>query len=477
LSQRIYWLIQLRWLASSAVIYGTFVAANLIGVRMDPIPLYIIGGAIAVYNSFFIIAVKWSEVNSSDGRPRHARSIANGQIVVDLLFLTLLIHFSGGVENPISFYFIFHIIIASILLSRGETFLQATLANGLFGGMVLGEFTGIIPHLHLLGPGRPDLAEDGLFVGSTLLVFCSTLYLAAYMATSIVSRLRARDRENLELTAKLEAKALELEEAYNRLAEVERIKSQYMRKVSHEIKAPVLAMQSSLTAVLEGVAGEVPPRQREMIARAEKRGQAMLGLVSDLLVLSRVRDARLFTQRKLVSPAKVAEKMAAVHMPRATSKGVDFSTRVQRDVPTIFADPEALEQLVSNLVSNAINYTPRGGKVELEIWAAAGTLTLRVSDTGIGISSSDLPRIFNEFFRAENARRFSEEGTGLGLSIVRSIVDTMGGDISVESQVGTGSTFTVVLPIDGAPTVELEGEHPEQPTDDGDESAAASAPH
>lgn len=467
MGQRIQWLIQLRWLASSAVIYGTFVATGMLGVNLDPLPLYLIGAAIAAYNSLFLIGLKWSEVAFAGRQSEVARFLANAQIVVDLLFLTLLIHFSGGVENPFSFYFVFHVVIASILLSRRDTFLQATVANVLFAGMVLGEYAGIVPHRNVFPSMRPGPAMDGLFVAATLVVFASTLYLVAYMATSIVGRLRERDRAILGLNSELETKARELEEAYNRLADLERMKSQYMRKVSHEIRAPMAAIQSSLRVVLDGLTGDVPPKQKEMVARAEKRVQGLLGLVNDLLILSKTREAKLFTQRTWVDSRQVVEKVVALQAERAEARAISLVVHQEEAVPSLFADPEALEQMLTNLLSNAINYTSSGGRVEFTVDSVGDSVRFRVADTGIGIPPADQPKIFNEFYRAENARRFSEVGTGLGLSIVRSIVDMHGGTIDVQSTVGVGTTFTVLFP---------RGNGPDQQEEVIDEQSAETAP-
>ncbi len=458
LNQRIYWLIQLRWLASSAVIYGTFVATTIVGLRLDPLPLYLIGAAIAIYNSFFIVSLKWNEVGSGHNRLAQVRIMANAQIVIDLLFLTLLIHFSGGIETPLSFYFIFHVIIASILLSRRETFLQATVAIALYCSLILGEYEGLIQHVSPFGPARSAMVHDGLFVAVVLLVFGSTLYLAAYMATTIMGRLRTRGREIWSLSQELEGKAYELEKAYNQLSELEKIKSQHMRKVSQEMKAPLTAIQSSLRGMLDGQSGDLGVAQREMISRTEMRANGLLSVVNDLLILSRTREVRLFTERQVVSPLAVAEKVVAQQRGKAEAGGLTLLTRFAEDTPGMYADPDALEQLLDNLLSNAINYTPNGGDVELSVDALERNIRFRVRDTGIGIPAAELPKVFNEFYRAENARRYTEEGTGLGLSIVRSIVDTHGGQIDLESQVGVGTTVTVVLPSGERPVPESEGE-------------------
>lgn len=448
LGQRAYWLVQLRWITSSAIIYGTFMATTVLGMKLDPIPLYLIGAAVAMYNSIYIIGLKWTEARSRDSHLRSVRLLTDGQIATDLLSLTLLIHFTGGIENPLAFYFIFHVVIASILLSRLEAFIQATLACFLYGGLLAGEFLGFIPHIHLLGPASYNVAGDSQFVAIYFGVFASTLYLSAYMATSIVARLRRRGVEMLRLSAALEQKAKELEDACGNLAELEQMKGENLRRISHEIKPPLVAIEGWLKGVLDDLAGEVPARQREIIARAERRTRELLALVSDMLVLSRARDARLFTERLPVDLTEIAQRVAASEMTRAAERSISISTQLSPETPPVLGEADALGQLLAHLVSNAVNYTPNGGRVEIRLEGAGDMVRLQVTDTGIGIPSADLPKIFNEFFRSENARRYSEEGTGLGLSIARTIVESHGGEIEASSQVGVGSTFTVILPAD-----------------------------
>lgn len=448
LTQRTYWLIQLRWIAASAVIYGAFVFTYIFNLRIAALPLYLIGGAIAVYNSLFIILLKWSEVNRGREHVNRARLTTHAQIVVDLFFLTLLIHYTGGIENPLSFFFVFHVIISSILLSRRETFLQVTVGNFFYGTLVLGEFTRLLPHVYLFGPALPDHSRDPLFVTTVLLAFSSTLYLAAYMATSITSRLRQREREIIELTGELEDKAEELQAACERLTELEQIKSAHLGSVSGQIKEPLSALQSYLSMLLDGVSGELQPNQREMVAKAARRAQNAQHIVSDLAVLSRAAEVKRFLGRKPVRLVLVIARVLSAQDPRITAKSLVLSSSIG-EVPPVLGDPEALEQMVANLVSNAITYTLNGGKIHVVLDSIGEMVRLRVSDTGIGIPTTDHERIFNEFFRSENARRFNESGTGLGLTISRSVAESHGGRIGVESQVGVGTTFTVLLP--GAP--------------------------
>ncbi len=446
LGQRVSWLIRLRWIASSTIIYGTLIATSLLGLKLDPLPLYLIGVAMAAYNSLYIIAMKWSEAGFARRHSRNVRLLANGQIATDLLCLTLLIHFTGGVENPVAFYLIFHVIIASILLSRLEAFLHATLAGTLYGSLLLAEFLRLIPHVRFLGPSGSDPSSDAQLVMVSIGMFISTLYVGAYLATSIMTHLRRRDAEISRLSSELERKARELEGTCGNLKELEQVKSGQLQTVSHAMKPSLLAIQGWLRSLLDGLFGEVPERQRELIRRAEIRTQELVATVSDLLVLSRVRETRLLSGRRPVDLARIAERVAAGAAEKARDRDICLSTHFSSGDSTVLGDASALEQLLTHLVSNAVNYTLNGGKVDISIDSPADVVRVQVADTGIGIPAADLPRIFNEFFRSENARRYSEEGTGLGLSIARTIAESHGGEIEVESHVGVGTTVTLILP-------------------------------
>ena len=237
------------------------------------------------------------------------------------------------------------------------------------------------------------------------------------------------------------------EEAYARLRETERVKSQYMRKVSHELRSPLGAIQSTLKVVLDGLTGEIAAKAKEMVARAEARARGLLKVTNDLLSLSRAREAKVPEQLAPVNLRDVVAKVAGLHDSTAAEKGVSLEVEVEEDLPSLKADPEAMEQLLTNLVANGIKYTPGGGKVRLSVTGRDGSIRIVVSDTGIGIPFEDLDKVFAEFYRSENARKLDIEGTGLGMSIVKAIVEACHGDVSVESELGVGSTFEVVLPV------------------------------
>jgi two-component system sensor histidine kinase/response regulator len=242
-----------------------------------------------------------------------------------------------------------------------------------------------------------------------------------------------------------EAERLSLEK--ETLEELDRVKSAFMRKVAHELRAPIAAIESFMHAILEGYGS--PETQRTMQERAALRASELLQLVNDLLSLSGIKDVKMESRKEPVCLRQILDEVLGLHGPEAGRKRIVLEVDCS-DCPPILADPDHIKQLWTNLISNAIKYTPEGGSVLIRLFPRDGTITAEVSDTGIGIAQQDMPRLFEEFYRTDQAKAFAQHGTGLGLSIVRQVVQECGGDINVESELGKGTRFTFRLPASGA---------------------------
>jgi signal transduction histidine kinase len=375
-----------------------------------------------------------------------AAAFASAQISLDLFALAALLHFAGGVENPFVTFFLFHVIISSMLLSRQATFMQATLGFGLISGVALAEYAGLLRHYPLAAFGTSGAFRNPTFVTAQLLVLGTTLYLAAYMAGSIAARLRARQRQTALLAREVAAKAAMLEQAYERLSQLEKSKSQYMRKVAHELRGPLGTIQTALKVVLDGALGELPPASRDLIVRAERRAGELAQVTVDLLALSRAREGQLAVELVAVDVAALLREVVADHEDGAQHCGVALSLQAPGAVGALRGDPAGLRQLAGNLVSNAIRYTPRGGSVVVRLRQQDDALRLSVEDSGIGIPEEDMPRIFEEFYRAPNARAHAAGGTGLGLAIVKAVAEQHGGSVTINSAPGKGTCVEVELP-------------------------------
>jgi len=270
--------------------------------------------------------------------------------------------------------------------------------------------------------------------------------------TLILAVHQGLERRRLVLESKrmqaLEAEAQELARAKEELERLDKMKSAFMLTVAHELRAPVAAIQGYLRLILDGYAD--PDKQREMLERSDQRASELLALIEDLLALARVKDAAPEEKRVPVPVGDVLKQVADLLQVEAAKKRIAFSVRAEAN-PTVLATRDHIRQLWTNLISNAIRYTPEGGSVSASLAVRDGMVEGVVEDTGIGIAAEDLPRIFDEFYRTRTAKEMVSGGTGLGLPIVKRIVETYGGNISVESEVGKGSRFTFRLPLHAEP--------------------------
>ncbi|HVN95878.1 MAG TPA: response regulator [Syntrophorhabdaceae bacterium] len=233
------------------------------------------------------------------------------------------------------------------------------------------------------------------------------------------------------------------------LKEIEEIKSQFVRMVAHELRAPLAAVTGYLTAYLTGVAGTDPQVNRQMLERARLRAESLIELVNDLLQFARLESKKVERKKELLDISEIIVNTVELLKPQGAGKDLVFELNIPAKLPLIEADRTEMDQLITNLVSNAIKYNVKDGKVVVSATPDTHFLTIKVADTGIGIEEEFLPCIFDEFYRVQGPNTRYTTGTGLGLSIVKKIVESNFGRIEVESQVDRGTTFTVKLPLKG----------------------------
>jgi two-component system sensor histidine kinase/response regulator len=260
--------------------------------------------------------------------------------------------------------------------------------------------------------------------------------------------------ENKRLQS-VEEEAKELARAKVELEKLDAMKSRFMLTVAHELRAPVAAIQGYMGLILDGYAVE---DEHEMVESAHRRAGELLDMIDDLLVLARVKERAVAVEHKrTVSVAAALEEVIALLKAEAAQKGLTLTVDI-RNRPEMLADKEHVKRLWTNLISNAIKYTPHGGNVAVSLTEEDGQIVGTVSDTGIGIGADEIPRIFEEFYRTPEAKKIEDNGTGLGLPIVKEILESYGGTIDVESTMGEGTRFTFSLPQSTNPGEEtLEG--------------------
>lgn len=226
------------------------------------------------------------------------------------------------------------------------------------------------------------------------------------------------------------------------LKELDRIKSEFVAIISHDVRTPLTTIRGYVSLLPR--VGPLNPRQQEFVEKVERAMQTIVELLNNLLDLSRLESGYALSTQPC-SLVEILNGAVQIIRPQAEAKGHTLIIEIPSDLPTLQGDPRRLEQVFLNLLSNAVKYTPPGGRITLRAREQDGYIAVQVSDTGVGIPPADLPHIFSKFYRIRREGD-STEGTGLGLAIVKSIVERHGGRVWAESEVGKGSTFTVLLP-------------------------------
>jgi len=437
LIQRAYWLIELRWMAIGALVIATLMASQVMGVSLPASLLYTIAGVLLAYNFVLYDLLKywtWGERKPSETR---IERVLTFQICADLLILTTILHFSGGIENPFSSFFAFHMIIGSILCSKWQSYLQATLAVVLFGGLIVLEAVGGLTHYALDGFTGHELYRDWTYILGVLFVFATTLYLLVYMTTSIGEQLRRQQASYEAANVQLEGK--------------DRLKNEYVLRLTHDIKGHLAAVQSCLDIVASEMVGPLNEKQRDLVERAHRRAGKCMAFIASLLKLTRMKLTGQLEMEPFSLRNCIFNSLGSVQNS-AQKKGIAISHQIDPAVDEVFGEAVLIEETITNMLFNAVKYTPEGGRVAVEVGQNGASIWFSVTDTGIGIPHADLSRIFEEFYRADNARTIERDGTGLGLAFARQVIERHGGRIWAQNNPGGGATFTFLLPRPAAAT-------------------------
>ena len=439
----------MRWVSILGVIIVTLVARYAFHIGFPTLPVYIICVCMALYNLMLMWQVRGIEKLQHNLIIPRVRSYIYTHILLDMIALTVLLHFTGGIENPFIFFFVFHIVLASIGLNYRMVYLLSTIAIAMVALMVSLEYAAVIPHVNLEGFVQPARYRDPGRILAVMAALASLLYGTTYVTTAVAGELRKRQRQIVALRERLlDQKNGELKRASNEIADLEEERSRFLRFIgiaAHDLKAPLTAIQGFLWVMLGGFAGEISEKQRNMLERSTRRITELLTLISDLLDIPRIETGQIVQEMKEVSLRQAIKNSLESQRSLAKDKGVKLKVEIPDGLPKIKGSASRLQQVITNLVNNAINYTPEG-TITVRVQEQDRDLLVEVMDTGIGIPPEDMPRMFEDFFRASNVE---VKGTGLGLSNARRIVEAHGGRIWVESphsETNTGSKFSFTLP-------------------------------
>lgn len=418
------WLVNLRW-ASSFALSIFILVLFLFKLENYPFSVLIkIVVILLVFNSFLLFYL-------IKHNPKYLRTEENFvlfQIIIDYILLTALVHFTGGIDSPFHLIYLFHIIIASVIFeTKYQAFVIAGVAVFLLSMLVLMEYGQMFVH-YSSGVKVYNIHDIIL----ALSVFYITIFTSTYIGVTLM--MRHKKVKNL-----IFAQNEELEKA-------DKEKMLFFRFVSHELKSPIIAVQSAINVVLDVMETNLKPKARDMLERGRKRTVQMIDILKDLVSLS-YDEVEEKHEPELVVPCEHIPEVVDYYRPIAEEKNIQLIETVCKQRKGFQLDKFVFEKIITNLISNAVRYTPNGGRVTIKTDLDDDYWYLMISDTGIGIPREEQKQIFKEFYRAVNAKKFEAVGTGLGMSIIKRMVEQENGEVFVESEIGKGSTFTVRFPL------------------------------
>jgi len=425
------WFIRIRWIAIVLLIVSNLTVNRLLGITVHETAIYILASVLFVLNIIHRIILEKLKKDKGGRVIKKIKQDIHFQIITDLIILTLIIHYSGGVENPLFLFYFFHLIIASSIFSTFQSYLYAAFVIVMAALIGLLECFSVIPHYQLEGFISHDLYQNTLHIFGAGFIFACTAVLIVSLSHMIIHRSIKSEETYVRTNLELENK--------------DKLKNEYVLRLTHDIKGHIAAVLSCLEVVRSKATGPLNETQEEFAYRAYERTEILSGFTRDLLNLTRKR-LKHDSEFEVFSLKELIEKVVAHVQVLMKDKSINFSYYIDKTVLTITGNPFTIEELYTNLLMNAVKYTPPGGRIELNIKNRINHVVTEISDSGIGIPREELSKVFEEFYRASNVPRDIKTGSGLGLSIVKQIIKDHKGQIWVNSEPGIWTKFTFLLP-------------------------------
>ncbi|MCB0743849.1 MAG: HAMP domain-containing histidine kinase [Ignavibacteriae bacterium] len=438
IKNRNYWFIQIRYAAFIMLVAMFLIAIYIFELRLTNVQInwfIVISISILFYNIILHLFCNKIKITPNKFNALHFSLV---QMVLDLIALTLIVYFSGSIETPLYMLYIFHMIIGSLILPGRVIFTMATITIIVFSSIVTFEHMGIITHYHIKEIYSTENVHNVKFIVSSLGIFIFTIYTSVGITSRIAKRLYKREQQ--------------LKETIEALNNAEEAKQKYIMAVVHEIKSPIVAAQSIIEIIKNGYVGEVNEKVKEKLIRTRTRTDEALNLINNILRISKLKLLGNISYEKvdLFSLIKILvdQKNDILSNKKIYLKMND----VREDENEIDSDPIMLELVFSNIIGNAIKYTAEKGEIIIDLSNNNNFIIIEVSDSGIGIPTDEINKIFHQFYRATNIPSKYIEGSGLGLSLVKEIVERLNGTVEITSpsKIGNkkfpGTTVTIQFP-------------------------------
>ena len=429
LLERLSWFAWLRWFVAILIAVGSLITHDFLGIAEPGGALYILAGLFLVYNFVILLLLRhYSQSGSDSGRKIVTRSI-DFQIALDILFLVFLLHYSGGIESPFVFFVILHMIVVSSFLPVWKSYFGATLIVLLFGGMILLEYSGSIPHYCLKGYIVDCFYRDGDYVFGFILVLAITLYLTIFITTNILTRI-----------------VKQAEHSYEQVnlgrTEQDRFIDEYVVGFTHDVKGDLAAIQSCLAIVLKG---SLDKQSFEFASRSYDRAKK---LASHMKIFIKLTNARLDNKIQITRlPLKqIIDDTVKILKTKTEEKSIKLNCSVSTNGQDIYGIESSIEKILTTVLIKTIMFSPENSEITVRVTNQTNLVQLQINNTGINISETDLTKVFNKFYWAGEEKDMAFEGVASKLLSVKRFVEDHGGEIKANCRNGQGTNLIIKIP-------------------------------
>lgn len=440
IQRRNIWFIHLRYSVSILIFLLYFLGKYIFDFKFSDnqtIAIILLSIFILFYNVIIHITRKYVKCEIGKFNKLHLSFL---QIVLDLSVLFILVYYTGGKDSPISMFFIFHMIIGSLILPNYLIYSICIMIIICFSTVAFLQHYGILS-AHLIENLNISFTNESIFSVIVLIGVFSTIMLVSVIFTTILSRhLLTREHQ--------------LRNTLVKLNEAEVSKQKYIIAIVHELKTPIAAATSFLDLILSSILGPVSNEVKDKIIKAKKRTTESIYMINNILQLSKIKLLNTIEKKDIQLTPIIKELVDSLY-PTAAKKNINLAfPDIMKDDIWLKGDKELLKLAFSNLISNAVKYTPNEGIIIISISNDNENLIISISDNGIGIPEQDIDKVFNQFYRASNVKNEGYEGTGTGLSVVKEIIENHGGKVEIESpsDIGSkerpGTSFVIILPFE-----------------------------
>jgi signal transduction histidine kinase len=439
---------QVRLFVALLILLGALFARHVLGMTALNVPaLAILAAVIAGYDAIAWIVCRRHCTPSPP--PESYRKIVHTMywaIVLDYLALTIAVWLVGGAHSPFLVFYLLHVMLGCLLLSRRGAIWLAILAYALLTALVLGEHADIIPRQHPMGEVVEAVTEEGDVVPinivydwrdalTVLLVYGMLFTGMCFLLIGLSESLRRGERQLHDANEEL-----------NRLSDM---RKDFLHIALHNLQSPIGAATMFLRNIRKGLAGPTTEQQEQWLDRSMDRLGGLSEFMGDLQTLASLESGAIDAQARTIDLAPMLREMVEEHRDEAEAHGHTFTLNVPDALPPVRGIERLLREAIVNYVTNAIKYTPDGGTITVSAKPFGGKVRIEVADNGVGISEENQAKLFSEFSRIKRTGTPVDKvkGTGLGLSIVKRVIEFHGGTTGVRSALDKGSTFHIFLPV------------------------------